>query len=36
MQSFVEVKERLIKFKFNEKPYIYKSFVNFLIIFFAE
>ena len=25
------IKERLIKFKFNEKPYIYKSFVNFLI-----
>ena len=25
------IKERLIKFKFNEKPYIYKAFVNFLI-----
>lgn len=25
------IKERLIKFKFNEKPYIYKSIVNFLI-----
>ena len=25
------IKERLIKFKFNEKPYIYKCFVNFLI-----
>ena len=25
------IKESLIKFKFNEKPYIYKSFVNFLI-----
>jgi len=25
------IKERLIMFKFNEKPYIYKSFVNFLI-----
>ena len=25
------IKERLIKFKFNEKLYIYKSFVNFLI-----
>ena len=25
------IKERLIKFKFNEKAYIYKSFVNFLI-----
>ena len=25
------IKERLIKFKFNNKPYIYKSFVNFLI-----
>ena len=25
------IKERLIKFKFNEKTYIYKSFVNFLI-----
>ena len=25
------IKERLIKFKFNDKPYIYKAFVNFLI-----
>ena len=25
------IKEMLIKFKFNEKPYIYKAFVNFLI-----
>ena len=25
------IKESLIKFKFNEKPYIYKSFANFLI-----
>lgn len=25
------IKERLIKFKFNEKPYIYKTFVKFLI-----
>lgn len=25
------IKERLIKFKFNEKAYIYKAFVNFLI-----
>ena len=25
------IKERLIKFKFNEKPYIYKCFVKFLI-----
>ena len=25
------IKERLIKFKFNGKPYIYKAFVNFLI-----
>ena len=25
------IKERLIKFKFNEKPYIYKAFVKFLI-----
>ena len=25
------IKERLIKFKFNDKPYIYRSFINFLI-----
>ena len=25
------IKERLINFKFNEKPYIYKAFVNFII-----
>lgn len=25
------IKERLIKFKFNDKPHIYKSFINFLI-----
>lgn len=25
------LKERLIKFKFNDKPYVYKAFVNFLI-----
>lgn len=25
------IKEKLINFKFNQKPYIYKSFVNFLI-----